>query len=212
MVPRGTTATRTTSTDRPVTDLLHVAALLPATLGVCCTAGRRRIGAELWAAIVMLVVMVDLALGVVSVPPVVWTAVLVATALGVVALGGRSGEDTHPERTGQGSGSARRRSNGMVALVAVGSLVMAGLAALMAASVGGAVGHTSTAGVGTGHHAATSLTGLLPSVVLMASAVFTIVVMGVAVQAARERRSRLEIAELGSMAASVALMALAVSA
>lgn len=194
-----------------MTELLHVAALLPATLGVCCTAGRRRIGAELGAAIVMLVAMVDLALGVVSVPPVVWTAVLVATSLVVVGLGRRTREGAHPARTDRGPGSAGGRSNGMVAFAAVGSLVMAGLAALMAAPVGGMAAGAGL-GAATAHHAANSPAGLLPSVVLVASAAFAIVVVVVAVRAAYERRSRLEIAELGSMAASVVLMALAVSA
>lgn len=203
-----------------MTDLLHVAALLPAALGACCTAGRQRTGAELGAALVMLVVMIDLALGVVSVPPIVWTAVLVATALVMVGLDRRTGaaHDAVPARPPRGAGAAagasaravESRPRGMTALAAVGSLVMAGLAALMSAPAGVATAASSVPAA-TGHHGAASLVGALPAVVLAAAAVFTVVVAVSAVRAGRERRSWLEITEWGSMAAAVVLMSLAVS-
>ncbi|RWZ59278.1 hypothetical protein ELQ92_13545 [Labedella populi] len=208
-----------------MTELLHVAALLPATLGVCCTAARRRATPELVAAIVMLVVMADLALGVVSVPPITWTAVLVATALSVV-WSSRRREDRSPvgrDAPGTGRGPAvaavapitgRHTARGMSVMTAAGALVMAGLASLMSPAVPGsadaAVTTASSAAVG-GHHAVDALGGVLPAAVLLAAAVYTGVVVWGVVRGVRERRRRLETAELASMATSVALMALVVA-
>lgn len=201
-----------------MTELLHVAALLPAALGVCCTAGRRRATPELATAVVMLVVMADLALGIVSVPPVVWTAVLVATALIVASGSRRRGSRTHPAPDDGGTRPGRaiatvaptHAARAMTVTTATGALVMAGLASLMtAAGPGRQSGATSA--VASGHHSGSLIGGVLPGVVILAAVVYTGVVVWGIVRGVRERRGRLETAERASMATSVVLMALAVA-
>lgn len=75
-----------------MTEMLHLSALLPAALGVCCTVGGRRgsrvlSGFEAIAALVMLTAMADVALGLNLVTPILWVAGLVVLALVGLPLG-----------------------------------------------------------------------------------------------------------------------------
>jgi len=75
-------------------EVLHLAAVFPATVGLCCAVGDRRGGARsVVPAAVMLLAMVAMAVGLPGVPSLVWAGVLVV--LGIVAsVGLRRGADS----------------------------------------------------------------------------------------------------------------------
>lgn len=64
-----------------MSEVLHAGAVLPAALGLCCVAGDRRKVAELIAGLVMVLAMVDMALGSAVVAPAGW-------ALGLLVVAG----------------------------------------------------------------------------------------------------------------------------
>jgi len=67
-----------------MTELLHATALVPATVGACCTIGARRTSRTLAmvSAVLMAVAMADMAFGFVVMPALAWTAMLLTAALG----------------------------------------------------------------------------------------------------------------------------------
>jgi len=67
-----------------MTELLHAAAIVPATVGACCTIGARRSRRALAAAsaALMALAMVDMAFGFALIPALAWSAILLALALG----------------------------------------------------------------------------------------------------------------------------------
>jgi len=105
-------------------EILHLTALLPALVSTCCTVGaaRTRGAVGVISAIVMLAAMLDLTGGGVL-PPVAWSALLVASAMGGAAA----------TRIARASGRGP-----MGAHAALGLVVMAGLVILMGAAPGGA--------------------------------------------------------------------------
>ncbi|WP_029150927.1 hypothetical protein [Microbacterium indicum] len=121
---------------------LHLAALLPASVGVCCLAaapGARARAAEVIASIVMVAAMTDVALGGGVVPAVLWAIALVICSL-ALAVGAR----------------LARRERGAAACgtwihTAVGGLVSAPLILVMGTAT------TTT----TGHHHGLGAAGLL---------------------------------------------------
>ena len=74
-------------------EVLHLAAVLPATVGLCCAVGDRRGRARsVVPAAAMLAAMLAMAVGFTAVPPLVWAVLLVA--LGILAAAGlRRGSD-----------------------------------------------------------------------------------------------------------------------
>jgi hypothetical protein len=74
-------------------EVLHLAAVFPATVGLCCAVGDRRSRARsVAAAATMLLAMVAMAAGSPGVPSVVWAGVLVALGI-ATAIGLRHGAD-----------------------------------------------------------------------------------------------------------------------
>ena len=63
-----------------MSEVLHATALVPATLGVCCTIGDRRRAVEVSAGVLMVVAMADLALGPGLVSPTLWAVAMFAAA------------------------------------------------------------------------------------------------------------------------------------
>lgn len=64
-----------------MSEVLHATALVPATLGVCCTIGDRRRAVEVGAGLLMLVAMVDLSLGPGVVPAGLWAVAMLGSAV-----------------------------------------------------------------------------------------------------------------------------------
>lgn len=64
-----------------MSEVLHATALVPATIGVCCTIGDRRRAVEVAAGVLMLVAMADLALGSGLVPAWLWAAAMLGLAV-----------------------------------------------------------------------------------------------------------------------------------
>ncbi|WP_157831569.1 MULTISPECIES: hypothetical protein [Microbacterium] len=165
---------------------LHLFALAPATIGLCCLAAdrRRARAGELATALLMLVAMADAAVTRL-VPVVWWVAMLLAGAIALSAAGGR--------RRGSGrSADAVRMPMGLHA--AAGMVVMA---ALMLAMTGGGVADAA-------HHHGASAPALAPVGVALAGAY----VLG-SVRVAVRARTALDRGQYAAMAASVGLMSLA---
>ncbi len=181
------TVMTTAVTDTTVENVtLHLFALAPATIGLCCLAAdrRRARGGELATALLMLVAMADAAVTRL-VPVVWWVAMLLAGAIALSAAGGR--------RRGSGrSADAVRMPMGLHA--AAGMVVMA---ALMLAMTGGGVADAA-------HHHGASAPALAPVGVALAGAY----VLG-SVRVAVRARTALDRGQYAAMAASVGLMSLA---
>ncbi|MGA1827713.1 hypothetical protein [Microbacterium sp.] len=116
-----------------MTEILHAWALAPAAIGTCCLAAdRRRVRApELAASLLMLLAMLDSALGR-MVAPVLWAALLLLGAMGLAAAG---------RRRGRASGVG----NAMTLHSAIGMIAMAGLLLPMAHQAGGTTASTAHA-------------------------------------------------------------------
>lgn len=175
----------------------HVLALAPAAIGLCCLAADRRRArvAELGAGLLMLLAMLDAA--VTSLVPVVWWVVaLVAGAMALAAVYGRSRGPvaagvTPGARTG--SGTPMTSGAGMTVHAASGMVVMAALLLSMAGAGG--------AGVGAHHHGGPTLAAA--GLVLGGAYLVASVALGVRSSAPLARAQYL------AMGASVALMSLA---
>ena len=183
---------------------LHLVSLAPAAVGLCCLAAdRRRARAlELSAAVIMMAAMADTAIGQV-VSPVWWCAVLLLTAIVLGAVRGRArGSVGMPMAAAPGRAVTAVAGAGggfggaaMAAHAASGLVVMA---ALLLAMTG-----TGGAGAPAGHHHGTGVVGLGVVAAVLAAAY----VAG-SIAVAMRSPSRLDRAQYGAMAASVALMAL----
>src|SRR3712207_5131077 len=191
-------------------EILHLTALLPATVSACCTVGaaRTRGAAGVISAIVMLAAMVDLTGGGLL-QPLAWSALLVASAMGGAVA-------ARPPRAPGG--------DAMGAHAAVGLVVMAGLVVLMGGAPGG------PGPLLAGEHARHSATGPLAGTVWAGTAAylaFSGVLLrrraastahlvaegpGGAPAAGGPRSRRRDRLEVAGMAASVALMAAALVA
>lgn len=172
---------------------VHLLALAPAGVGVCCLAAdrRRSRGAELAVGVLMLVAMTD---AVVSgiLPTVWWTVLLLAAALVLVAVHGRARGRRRPA-----AGSERA----MVVHSALGMIVMGALMLAMPAASGVASGTADVARAAGAHaHGGTSL-----AVVALLGAVYAAGSVALAVRA-HDVLGRMQ---YGAMAASVALMSAA---
>lgn len=183
-------------------EALHLGALLPAAVGVSCTAGGRRGAGDLLAAIVMLVAMVDVATGAALLTPLTWSAVLVVVAmLSALRLRiARQPASEAGERT-------PRRHTGMVLHTSTGLLVMAAMLVAMA-------GHGAHAALGIssqGQHHAGMSGGVFGLILVAAVAAYLAFTSRLAVITVREHRT-LATVELVSMALSVATMGVAVAA
>jgi hypothetical protein len=197
-------------------EILHLTALLPALVSACCTVGaaRTRGAVGVISAIVMLVAMLDLAGGGVL-PPVAWSALLVASAM--------SGAVT--ARIAGASGGGPMGAHG-----ALGLVVMAALVVLMGVTPGGGA-HGLVSGGHAEHGAAGPLAGtiwagtaaylaysgalILPRAALGADCVdrerHSVSPTAVLPSAGRWQRGRDRL-EVAAMAASVALMSAALLA
>jgi hypothetical protein len=165
-----------------VSEILHAWALAPATIGTCCLAAdRRRVRAPaLAASVLMLLAMLDSALGRV-VAPVFWAAILLAGAMGLAAAQRQRGR-----RPRVGAGMTLHTAVGMVAM---GALLLA-------------MGHGSAAGSAHEHgmSSATLLSVLLVGAMVSAGASFVAALRG---------HGRLDRAQFAAMGASTLVMAMA---
>jgi hypothetical protein len=171
-----------------MSELLHAWSLAPAAIGTCCVAADRARGrrAELAASAVMLLAMLDAAGGQPVLPPVLWTALLLAAAMGLAVI--------RRPRSARSRLGGSRRASVMHLHTTIGLVLMAALVLGMpSADVDGAHVH---GGVGVGAF----VVGLAAAsgAYLAASALLAL--------RAHPWRDR---AQLGAMGASAALMALA---
>ena len=164
---------------------LHLLALAPAAVGLCCLAadGRRARAVELAAALLMIIAMADAAVTAL-VPAALWAGALIAGAMLLAVTRGRA---RALAARGMGGGTA------MPVHAASGMLVMA---ALLLATAGGPAATIA------GHHHSAA-----PALTLVAAAVATAYVVASAVLTVRAR-GRLVRAQFVAMAASVGLMSL----
>ncbi|ALJ19456.1 hypothetical protein [Microbacterium sp. No. 7] len=169
--------------------LLHLLALVPAAIGVCCLALDRRPAraGELVAGVAMLAAMIDAAVtGLVA--AVWWAALLVAGALALSAVRGRR----------RSAAAAMPGAAAMTMHAATGMIAMAALMIGMPAA-----GALEVAGHSHGHGA--------PAIGTAGALLGASYVVASAVLAARTRVA-LDRAQYGAMAASVGLMSLALVA
>lgn len=167
-----------------MTEILHAWALAPAAIGTCCLAAdRRRVRApELAASVLMLIAMLDAAVGRL-VAPVLWGALLIAAAMGLAGL--RSVRRADRPRPAIG--------RAMTVHTTVGLIVMAALLLTMAA--GPASSPT---------HAHGMSAGALSIIVLLGVAAYC----AASVIAAVRAHSRLDRAQFVAMGLSTAVMGL----
>jgi hypothetical protein len=180
-----------------MSDLLHVSALVPATVGVCCTVRDRSRWVELAAGLVMLLAMADLALGAGLLSPLVWAVLLVGGGVGALVQ----------ERD-------LRSWSGLHA--AGGLFLMADLAMLMAhhAHVASMTGAEPTDGHDHAHtgvpHAHELAHALVGQGLLGAALVGTVAYLALTVRLSRSRRGAPDAAllgvESGAMGLAVLLM------
>jgi hypothetical protein len=116
-------------------EALHVGALLPATVGLCCTAASPRqrglSAAANWTpAVVMTAAMADVALGSRLIPVVLWTVLLVAASV-MPAVQLRRDD-------GRAGRSVARHATEMAVHRSLGTLLMGGLMLVMATPASGA--------------------------------------------------------------------------
>ncbi|WP_336631089.1 MULTISPECIES: hypothetical protein [unclassified Microbacterium] len=175
----------------------HLMALAPAAIGLCCLAAdrrRARIG-ELAASVLMMLAMVDAAVGRV-VPVVWWVVVLLAGAMALAAAHGRP-------RSGPRAGSAGAGGTTMAVHAAGGMIVMA---VLLLAMAGGIVSGAD-AGAGGGHvHGGAGGGGAGMGVAAFGAILAGVYVVASLIVIARAR-SRLDRGQYAAMAASAGLMA-----
>lgn len=184
---------------------VHLLALAPAGVGVCCLAADRRRprGAELATGVLMLVAMADAA-GPALMPAVGWAVLLIAASLALVATHGRARGRRAVARAGEPGERA------MVVHAAVGMIVMAAL--MLAMSVGspagagaaaaGVAGGGSSLGPSAGPHAHG---GSSVAVLVVLGAVYAVASLVLAVRT----RGALGRVQYAAMAASVGLMSAA---
>ncbi len=72
-----------------MSELLHATALVPATVGVCCTIGDRRRAVEVAAGVLMVLAMADLALGRGLVPAWLWAVSMLSLAVPLAVVRSR---------------------------------------------------------------------------------------------------------------------------
>ncbi|WP_448808372.1 hypothetical protein [Agromyces bauzanensis] len=190
MTTRVTPVTTTTATrEASMVEVLHLAAVLPATVGLCCAVGDRRGRARsVVSAAAMLAAMLAMAAGWPLVPPLVWTAVLLA--LGVAAAARL--------RFGRGA-VAEPHARDMQLHRALGLVLGAALLVASAAGHGqGAWGHPA------------HVTSATPYTVALAGAAAYLVFTGwLVVHSVRRRTPVLGAVEASAMGLMTALMALA---
>lgn len=198
-----TTITVTTTTADSVS--LHLLSLAPAAVGLCCLAAdRRRARAlELFAAAIMMLAMADAALSRL-VAPVWWCAALLATAVALAAVGGRARSRAEMPMSGRHPADAVHvgRDTAMGVHAAGGLVVMA---ALLLAMTGDA-GTVGASGAGAIHRHGSAVAGPAAAGVVLAVAY----VIGSILIAVRARRA-LDRVQYAAMAASVALMSVALA-
>ena len=201
-----------------VAEALHLGALLPAAVGACCTLGARRSGrvAALASALVMLLAMLDTTAGLVGLPALTWSAVLVLTALVVAATGrlasptgARAGAGTGPVRLGHASAMAVHGGIGLIAMAAL-------LAVMGSPSMGGGVAGVSGLAGATGLHHAGGASGVLGAAVAVGVLAYGGFSGMLAVRLARDagvrrRRRALAALEVAAMGASALLMLAAIA-
>ncbi|KQP01682.1 hypothetical protein [Leifsonia sp. Leaf264] len=158
-------------------EIVHIGAVLPATVGICCTIGaRERRTRSVVPALVMLLATLDLAVGPGLILPLLWAAIMVGLAVWTV-VGVRAGRSHMP----------LHRSLGL--------LVMAGLTLAMAAPAGPAA---SVAGSAHAHAAS----GVLIPLVAAGVAGYLVYTAWLALVAMRRRSllARVDAASMGLMA------------
>jgi hypothetical protein len=183
-----------------MSELLHLSALLPAAVGVCCTVGgRRRRTADAVLTAVMLVAMADVSLRIGMLHPLGWCALLVLLAIsGAVAA--RRGSARVGAR-GSGAGWAGVHLSALH--LALGLITTAALLALMPGGGG------ASASVSSVHQHGGDV---LRSLVLCGAAGYAGFAVWLAVQLGRPpKRDVLGSIESSSMAASVLMMVIAVA-
>lgn len=174
-------------------EVLHLAAVLPATVGLCCAVGDRRGRVRsVVPAAVMLLAMLAMAIGWPGVPPLAWAAVLVL--LGVVGGAGlRSRADV------RGGHARHMQLHRALGLVLGGALLVV------------SAGHAEAMGSG---HAGHSVLGSPLAVTLAGTAGYLVFTGWLAARAVRRRAVRrrsppLSVVEASAMGLMTALMALA---
>ena len=158
-------------------EIVHIGAVLPATVGICCTIGGERRVRTVIPALVTLLAMLDLAVGPGLILPLLWAAIMVGLAVWT-AVG------------------VRTRRTHMPLHRSLGLLVMAGLTIAMAAPAGGAASV-----VASGH--AHGATGVLIPLVSAGVAGYLAYTVWLALVAMRQRSmlARVDAASMGLMAA-----------
>lgn len=111
-------------------ELLHAGALVPATVGACCTLGARRSGraASMLSALLMLAAMLDVASGARVLPVIGWAGLLIVAALAMsVAARSHRAASGSPERVGVRAvhDTSTAGMHGRLGLVVMAALLLA---------------------------------------------------------------------------------------
>lgn len=178
-----------------MSELLHAWALAPAALGTCCLAAdRRRVRApELAASVLMLLAMLDIAVGRLL-APVYWAALLLAAAM-LLAAARRRGR-RHAD-------AAPAAATGMTLHTTLGLVVMAALVLGMGASTSGSGGTTTL----DHHHGSALGAGAPAGLVLLAAAAYA-AASGVAALRTHGILPRLQYALMGAATGAMGMAAL----
>ncbi|RFA09017.1 hypothetical protein B7R54_07115 [Subtercola boreus] len=191
-------------------EILQFGALVPATVGACCTAWPGRSGRVLAAisAAVMLLAMFDQTTRMLGLPPLAWATVLVLLAIASAAALRPAARNVIGR--GRPSATSIAHHRAMTLHSSIGLIVMAGLVVLMGSgsSPGSPVGELGMVGMHGGALGSSPHGSLLAPFAIAGSAVFVVysVVLARALLPPRGRRARLALVEVTCMAASVAGM------
>ncbi|MDR6169771.1 hypothetical protein [Curtobacterium sp. SORGH_AS_0776] len=189
-----------------MTDVLGLAAIVPASAGACCTVGAWRPGraVDVVAAVVMVAAMLDGVVGPRVLPGVVWFVVLALLAVTVAAVhrfqSGRAGRDGSARAGRAGSAHGRYgRLHASLGLLAMGALGVGGMGDDVAHGV-----------VAVGVHQHVGVVGATWHVVLVGLAVGHLVLTARMVRdGVRHRAPALGLVETLAMGIAVAVMAVA---
>lgn len=170
-------------------EVLHLAALFPATVGLCCAVGDRTGRARsVVPAAAMLIAMIAMATGWPAVPPLVWAGALLTLGVGAAAL--------QRMRTSGDRGHARY----MQLHRALGLVLGAALIVVSAAAHEGAVGST---------HAGHAAPGSALAVTLAGSAGYVVFTVWLVARSIRRRSPLVGAVEASAMGLMSTLMAIA---
>jgi len=189
-----------------VISALHLIMIVAAASSLCCVLGSRRTRSvtAVGGTVLMAAAMADLALGLVGLAPLGWTAILLGWAM--VAAGaarwrdGRAAAGHSTPGDGAAPDAAGRRH--LHLLHQLGLVVVAGQIALCAAMAGGP-GRAPAAGVGMTHPHSVSI---FVAVVCVAGALFVVAAAAMVLGGQRSRPERGNLLSMSVMTAAMAVM------